>query len=209
MSPLKRYSATLAIVHDGDTISVHENGRVHKCRLAWLDAPEYGQAYATEARAELFHMLKGHAINIAVLRYDKYHREIVAIRTDHGLEVNAQLIARGLAWYCPRFGRGPRQLPELEAQAKFLQRGLWKNPHPTPPWTYRGTLAATHTRRPARTGSFRNPERAPNPESGKTSPASSAPRQANQDKHEAGSAARNTQPPRPNAHPRQPPCTAP
>jgi len=148
MSPLKRYSATLAIVHDGDTISVHENGRVHKCRLAWIDAPEYGQAYATEARAELFHMLKGHAINITVLRYDKYHREIVAIRTDHGVDVNAMMLARGAAWYCPRFGRGPAILTTLEAQAKFVQRGIWSKPHPTPPWTYRAAIKTSHRAKP-------------------------------------------------------------
>jgi len=148
MSPLKRYSAILSRVHDGDSLTVHESGRLHKLRLAWLDAPEYGQPFATEARATLYHACIGHQLNITILRWDKYHREIVAIRTDLGLNINEYLIAQGLAWYCPKFGRGPRQLPELEAQAKFLQRGLWKNPHPTPPWTYRGTLAATHTRRP-------------------------------------------------------------
>lgn len=162
MSWHKRYSAELSTVHDGDTLTLHENGRLHKCRLAWLDAPELAQPHGIEARSALFAVLQTHSISVTVLRYDKYHREIVALRTDLGRDVNAWLILNGHAWYCATFGRGPIALPMFQLTAQEHRRGLWEKPNPTPPWIYRGALKTTHRpprpRRIPERARIRNPE---------------------------------------------------
>jgi len=46
------------------------------------------------------------------------------------------MVRAGLAWAYARYLRDPR-IAALEREARVARRGLWRDPNPTPPWSYR------------------------------------------------------------------------
>ena len=53
-----------------------------------------------------------------------------------GLDVNLELVRRGLAWHYKRYSIDPA-LADAETAARARRAGLWVDPAPVPPWAYR------------------------------------------------------------------------
>ena len=132
-------------VTDGDTVTIvsRSAGKL-TVRLYGIDAPETGrrgqpgQPYGAVAKRVLMYKLLGKTVTVESKERDQYGR-MVGIVTLHGKEVNAEMIAEGMAWAYRQYLQGPyaSKYSALEEQARRHRRGLWRRPNPQPPWEFR------------------------------------------------------------------------
>lgn len=123
-------------VADGDTIDlVDQQGRKHRVRLEWIDAPEKDQPWGDESRQRLERQVQGQHVVVAYRERDQYDRILGQIYHD-GWWLNARLVGEGLAWHYRHYS-DDAQLAQFQAAAQQQQAGLWSEPDPVPPWTYR------------------------------------------------------------------------
>lgn len=132
--------AGAARVVDGDTIAI---GGIH-IRLEGIDAPETSQTCGrslstietwpcgTAASAALEHLLQGRTVSCDPKGLDKYGRTLATCFVD-GIDVNAEMVRRGLAW---AFVKYSRKYAGLEAAARAARIGVWQG-DATAPWEYR------------------------------------------------------------------------
>ncbi len=151
VSPLQRSQAATpehahsplsgpARIIDGDTIAIGDA----RIRLEGIDAPELGQTCqrpeldvwdcGAAAARELSELIEGRHVQCESTGNDKYGR-MLGICHVGPLELNAELVRRGLAW---AFVRYSRRLVSVEAEARALKRGVWQT-HNEPPWAYRAS----------------------------------------------------------------------
>jgi endonuclease YncB( thermonuclease family) len=132
-------AATLAgrvvAVHDGDTLTVRVDARDQRVRMAGIDAPERGQAYARAARRALAARVAGREVTVDVRGRDSFGRTLGVVRVG-GDDVNSAQVRDGWAWVFRRFSHDAALLA-LEEEARRERRGLWRDAHPEAPWAYR------------------------------------------------------------------------
>jgi endonuclease YncB( thermonuclease family) len=124
-------------VHDGDTLTVLVDRREARVRLAGIDAPERGQPFATASRRALSARVAGRDVVVDVQGRDGFGRTLGVVRVA-GTDVNREQVRDGWAWVFRRFSHDPALLA-LEDEARRAGRGLWRDPRPVPPWTWRET----------------------------------------------------------------------
>lgn len=123
-------------VHDGDTITaVSADGHEERLRLLGIDAPELDQPFGREAAGKLRSLLSSGTVVVDPRGRDKYRR-IIAKMYCQGLNVNLEMVSRGLAWHYDLFAKDP-ELQAAQKAARSRPEGLWRQPHPQPPWTWR------------------------------------------------------------------------
>lgn len=123
-------------IADGDTLTLltASNQQV-KIRLHGIDAPESRQPWGARARQALSEMAFRREVRVEVHDTDRYGRTVGRIHFGT-VDVNAEMVRRGMAWVYTRYNRDPT-LPVLEAEARAERRGLWADPRPVPPWDWR------------------------------------------------------------------------
>ena len=104
-------------------------------RLDRIDAPEKGQPYADRARAYLREMILGKRIKLAQYGQDSYQRIMGIIFCD-GVEVNLKILQEGYAWHYNYYDKTPSYI-KAEQHARKNRLGLWQDPHPVNPYTFR------------------------------------------------------------------------
>ena len=124
-------------VHDGDTLTVLVDRREVRVRLAGIDAPERGQPFATASRRALSARVAGREVVVDVQGRDGFGRTLGVVRVA-GADVNREQVRDGWAWVFRRFSHDAMLLA-LEDEARRARRGLWRDPQPVPPWTWRET----------------------------------------------------------------------
>ena len=124
-------------VKDGDSLVVDSGGYQVDVRLAGIDAPESRQPSGDEARSVLSSLVAGKEIELRLVGGDAYRRVVAHILVD-GIDVNAEMVRRGLAWV-PRDYDPPPHLLRREDEARASGVGLWAEAEPTPPWVWRKT----------------------------------------------------------------------
>lgn len=132
-------------VADGDTVTVvsRSAGKL-TVRLYGIDAPETGkrgqpgQPYGAVAKRVLMYKLLGKAVTVEIQDRDQYGRAVGVVRLN-GRDVNAEMVAEGLAWAYRQYLAGPyaSEYIALEEQARRHRLGLWRRPNPQPPWEFR------------------------------------------------------------------------
>jgi len=132
-------------VYDGDTLLlvVRPQGQL-KVRLYGIDAPEtakpdrQGQAYSAVAKRVLMYKLLGKAVTVEVRDQDRYGRTVGVVRLA-GADINAAMVAEGLAWAYRHHLEGDyaSEYLRLEDRARRRRLGLWRQPDPQPPWEFR------------------------------------------------------------------------
>lgn len=127
-------------VIDGDTVlfkpdHYRPSSRTFlKIRLADIDAPEKDQRHGAAATRALKALVLDQRIEADTRATDVYGRRIARLRKGT-LDVNAELVRRGHAW--ASIYRRQAALRDAEAAARAARRGLWQDPNPVPPWTWR------------------------------------------------------------------------
>lgn len=141
------YAERVVRVKDGDSIVVASAGREVDVRIADMDAPELDQAYGEEAKSALVELVDGRQVRLELVGGDVYRR-IVANVFVKDRDVAAAMVERGLAWVRRAYAPASR-LISLEDQARVARKGLWSDPHPTPPWVWRKIGKESQPGRPA------------------------------------------------------------
>lgn len=123
-------------IMDGDTVKVlsSENRQV-KCRLAMIDAPEKNQAYGQQSKQSLSDLIFQKTVDVNVVDQDQYGRSVCRIFLN-GVDVNKVQVQRGLAWWYRRYSHDAAY-GEAENTARQQHIGLWADPNPIPPWSFR------------------------------------------------------------------------
>lgn len=129
-------------VSDGDTVTVLDSDKQqHKIRLSGIDAPEKSQPFGEASKQSLSEMLFKKSVMVVWDKHDRYGRTVGKIFVG-GQDVNLQQIRRGMAWHYKAYAHEQppedrESYDEAERLARAGQRGLWREPTPTPPWDYR------------------------------------------------------------------------
>ncbi|MBT9541220.1 thermonuclease family protein [Thiobacillus sp.] len=133
-------SGVVFVVIDGDTVlfkpdSYNAASRAFlKIRLANIDAPEKDQPYGEAATRALSALVLNQRVELNTVAIDAYGRTIAQIQL-RDVQVNAELVRRGLAW-ASAYHRSA-ELKAVQRDAQQAARGLWREAEPVPPWVWR------------------------------------------------------------------------
>lgn len=122
-------------IADGDTLTVLQDRKQVKVRLANIDAPEKEQAFGSRSRQSLSDLCFGRHAELDVQTVDRYGRTVAVVSCD-GVNANAAQVKRGMAWVYSKYNKDPT-LKLLEGWARLQREGLWSEADPTPPWDWR------------------------------------------------------------------------
>lgn len=126
----------LQYAHDGDTIRVFQDTQNFYVRFSDIDAPELKQEFGPESRDHLKALLANKFLSLQIKKdRDMFGRPVARVFADK-LDVNAQMVKDGYAWYFGTYSKD-KTVQALEAEARLNKRGLWSKPNPVPPWTFR------------------------------------------------------------------------
>jgi endonuclease YncB( thermonuclease family) len=134
-APAPAFTGRCVGVLDGDSIEVRVAGEARQIRLHGIDAPERGQAFSSRAKQELSNLVFGRDVVVAGSETDQYGRLVARVRVGD-LDVNLEMVRRGLAWHYRRYSSDPA-LAEAESAARAGRVGLWVDRDPLPPWSFR------------------------------------------------------------------------
>ncbi len=131
----KDYTAVVSRIIDGDGFIAQRMGRQIPVRLYGIDAPEYGDYYANEAKKYLTRQVLGKTVIIREYYTDTYGRKIADVFLGKRC-INQLLVERGFAWvhiyYCHR--DVCVRWKKKQALARKEKRGVWRQKKPVPPW---------------------------------------------------------------------------
>jgi endonuclease YncB( thermonuclease family) len=136
-------------VSDGDTVTVLDGlNAQHRIRLAGIDAPEKAQPYGDASKRHLSDMVFGEPVRVEYEKHDRYGRIIGKILKD-GHDASLEQIRAGLAWHYKQYQREQSRADrsayaEIEREAQQAHAGLWRDPAPVAPWTWRQEQRAKH-----------------------------------------------------------------
>lgn len=124
-------------VVDGDTLTIRASGRHHKIRLADVDAPERDQPRGMQAWQMLDRLCRGRLATAYLSDLDRHGRLIARVECGVGIDAGSEMVRQGLAWVYVGFAAVSSPLYQLESGARQQRAGLWQDPTPIPPWSWR------------------------------------------------------------------------
>lgn len=137
------YNGKIIKIHDGDTMHIIDSdGRKHKIRMAYIDAPEINQAYGTQSRDNLIDAALNKKAKVRVFESDRYHREVAQVSVGT-IDLNLMQIRDGAAWHYGSYAKKQQSktaytdYSAAQKQAKEKRKGLWKKDNPQAPWQFR------------------------------------------------------------------------
>jgi len=131
------FNGTVVGILEGDLVRVLRKGKIVKVRLSDVDCPESSQAYGTEAKKFTAMMVQSGPVMVHVKKTNPRGIAVgEVVLKDSGLSLNRELVKAGLAWWQAEYS-DDRSYGELEAAARKMKVGLWKQGNPIPPWEYR------------------------------------------------------------------------
>ena len=129
-------------VTDGDTINVLILGKQQiKVRLAFVDAPERGQAFGQRAKQDMSGLVFGKDVRLRPHTIDPHGRLVARVVIDNQ-DVGLELLKEGLCWVCEKYAA---EAPPENQTSYWAARaapqsdkiGLWQDPGPVSPWEWR------------------------------------------------------------------------
>jgi endonuclease YncB( thermonuclease family) len=120
----------------------------HRIRLAGIDAPEKAQPYGDASKRHLSDLVFGKPVTVEYEKYDRYGR-IVGKILNGGHDASLEQLRVGLAWHYKQYQRDQSRADrsayaDVELEAQQARTGLWRDPAPVPPWTWRLEQRARH-----------------------------------------------------------------
>jgi micrococcal nuclease len=140
-SPLIASAGKVVSVPDGNTVVVLNADEQITVRVAYIDAPEKGQAFSAPSRQALTKLCLGKDAAYKIARSNDSTHAIAAVTCD-GVDVGRAQLERGMAWVDIK-QKAESDLIALEAAARQTRRGLWADEKPVPPWEFRRPLRRT------------------------------------------------------------------
>jgi micrococcal nuclease len=131
-------------ISDGDTLTARceaPNGmRNLRVRLAEVDAPESRQAFGQRSKQSLAALCFRKPANVQASAVDRYGRTIARVHCA-GVDANVAQVRNGMAWAFTRY-LTDQAIAREEQLARQKRVGLWADPDPTAPWTWRQLRSA-------------------------------------------------------------------
>lgn len=125
---IRKVSARVLKVIDGDTIEVDYEGRKEKVRYTGIDCPEIKQEWGINAKDLNTLLLSGYIeLELDVQERDRFGR-ILAYVWSYGKMVNEELVKKGLAMvstYPPNV-RYVDRFRKAQEEARLYKEGFWK-----------------------------------------------------------------------------------
>lgn len=141
-SQLKTIRGRVTGVTDGDTLTILDEANTeHRVRLKGIDAPESKQDFGQAAKKNLSLLVFNKRVEVIYMKLDRYGRVLGIVRTG-GEDINLQQIALGFAWHYKEYESEQtederRAYGAAEERARKERRGLWQQPNPVKPSTFR------------------------------------------------------------------------
>lgn len=129
-------------VTDGDTVKVlTATNQQIRVRLAFIDAPERGQAFGSRAKQAMSELVFGKDVELRPHTVDRYGRLVAIVYVD-GADAGLELLKQGLCWVYEKYVVQATLDIETsyrasQAAAQSDRLGLWQDPDPVPPWEWR------------------------------------------------------------------------
>lgn len=130
-------------IQDGDTLTVLQEGKPLKIRLADIDAPEKSQAYGQKSKKSLSDLCYRKDALLDKRAIDKYGRTVARVYCA-GIDANRAQVEHGMAWVYDKYNQDA-SLPPLQEKAKASHVGLWADKNPIPPWVFRHPTKPTES----------------------------------------------------------------
>jgi len=124
-------------VSDGDSFTAIVSGRRVKCRLYGIDAPELHQPFGPTAAENLRDLILDRVLEGRIITLDCYSRTVVDLWAYGAVRVALLMLRDGLAWHTPRWSPDRKGFSHAQHAARISRKGLWVDPCPAPPWTWR------------------------------------------------------------------------
>ena len=127
---------------DGDTIKVLIRARQQiRVRIAFIDAPEKGQAFSQRAKAAMSELVFDKDVKLRPHTIDRHGHLVARVLID-GQDAGLELLKQALCWVYERYvgeAAADIQTSYRDAQntAQAERAGLWQDPDPVPPWEWR------------------------------------------------------------------------
>ena len=137
------FVARVLMVHEGDRLTIHHQGRKDMVYLRDVDCPELKQSYGKQAKRATAAYIANREVVVRDLKRDRQGRMTADILLRDGRQIAHELIKEGLAWVQPG-GSGDHALKDMEELAKASKNGLWSESDPVPPWKWKSTKTARH-----------------------------------------------------------------
>ena len=126
-------------INDGDEITIFNLNRPVRIRLLGIDAPEKNQPFGDVARQHLSDLVFGKVVSVEYSGMDR-HTTFIGRVLCNGVDISAQMIRDGAAWYAPQGSRLSETDQEIYSQseraARTERRGLWQMDGPVAPWEF-------------------------------------------------------------------------
>lgn len=136
-------------IADGDTLTLLDETKTHqKIRLAGIDAPEKNQTFGQRSKQNLATLVLSKQVTVEWTKLDRYGRVIGKVL--HGkVDVCLVQVRAGMAWHYKAYAGEQSSVDrerydEAEEEARQSRRGLWREPSPTPPWSFRHSRKIRH-----------------------------------------------------------------
>lgn len=116
---------------EGDTLSVKFNH---------IECPEIAQSFGDKAKAFTKKLSLKKEVTITYKEMDRDRNAMGTVYLTNGKDIAAELLAQGLAWHYVKglsLDSNTALYLQLEQKAKERKKGLWKEPNPIAPWTFR------------------------------------------------------------------------
>ena len=129
-------------VADGDTLTVLDaQQKQHKIRLLGIDAPEKAQPFGQKSKESLSLLAFQKQVQVRSSKKDRYGRTVGQVFVGN-TDVCLEQVKLGMAWHYKAYQR--EQSPDdrvlyarAEVQAREQRVGLWADPSPVEPSTFR------------------------------------------------------------------------
>src|SRR5215470_15769592 len=82
------YPARVVAITDGNTLKAVHDGREIVVRLRWIDAPERGQRYSSQAKQALGELVGGQVVTVRDFGVDAHGRRVADVMLSDGRNVN-------------------------------------------------------------------------------------------------------------------------
>jgi micrococcal nuclease len=123
-------------VVDGNTVEFQTvDNDVFKFVLSGIDAPELSQEFGEEAKKFLEKLVMGEEAIIIIEGKDRLGNRVGTLKYGKYKDPRPELLEKGLAWTVEKNPKSEFEI--LKEVAKSHEKGLWEQPNPTPPWTFR------------------------------------------------------------------------
>lgn len=129
-------------VSDGDSITVLDSDkRQHKIRLQGIDAPEKAQAYGQKSKESLSKLVYKKTVQVHWSKKDRFGRTVGQVMIGE-IDVCLEQVRRGMAWHYKDY-QDEQSIEDrvlyarAEIQARERRTGLWQDPVPMEPSTFR------------------------------------------------------------------------